>query len=131
MKKVLLLGIAAAAAFAFNMADNKTYKCESVGVSVSDGNQTKNIPVTPKTKPLLKKNLKVLFNIEVTKNKDEVKIKIGDASEKLKYAGKWRDYKKYESNTSAVIFMPDKQPKSNNAALVFPQKKLVIYYECK
>ncbi len=131
MKKLLVAGVAVAAAMAFNMADNKTYKCESVGISYNDGNQTRNIPVTPKTKPLLEKTLKIFFNIEATKKGDEVTVKVGKVSEKLKYTGKWKDYNKYENNNSSVIFMPDKAPKSNDAALIIPQEKLVIYYNCK
>jgi len=131
MKKFLFISSLAIAAMAFNIVDNKNYKCETVGISFNDGNQTKNIPVTEKTKPLLEKTLNTFFKIEINKNKDIVNVKVGKVSESLKFTGKWKDYDRYENNVSSVIFMPDKNPESNNSALIIPGERLVIYYNCK
>ena len=132
MKKFLMLGLSAAALLAFSLSEGKSYTCKTNGVAFNDGNQTRNIPLTPKTEPLLKKTLKNFFEINVKKiNKDTVNIKVGGDEENLTFAGKWNGYNKYQDKAGAVIFMPDKNASSNNAALIIPPQRVVIFYQCQ
>jgi hypothetical protein len=131
MKKILLLGVGIATLFAFNIVDGKTYDCKTNGVSFSDGNQTRNIPLTPKTEPLLKKTLKNFYEIKFVKHKKEISLKIGNDEGNVTYTGQWRGYDRYEDKGGAVIFMPDKNASTKNAALIIPSQKVVIFYKCQ
>jgi len=132
MKKLFFLGLSVAALMAFDMKIGKNYSCESVGISFADGNQTRNIPVTPKTKPMLEKTLKMFFNINATKiDKNSVKVKVGKIEEVFNKKGKWKGYDQYLNKDGSAVFMPDKNETSNNAALILPAEKLVIFYKCK
>jgi len=130
MKRLIALCVSAAALMAFNMVDKK-YECTTVGISYNDGNQTRNIPVTPKTAPFLQKTLKDFYQITVIKKGKDVNVSVGKHSEILSFAGKWRGYDQYMNREKSVIFMPDKNATKNDAALIIPQQRLVIYYNCK
>ncbi len=134
MKKIFFIGLSVATLFAFNMTPEKQYKCVTTGVTFSDGNQTRSLPVTPKTKPILEKSLKNFFEIKVkrfTVGKGQVDIKVGKDEQNLSYAGKWKGYDRYQDAAGQVVFMPDKNASTNNAALIIPSQKLVIFYKCR
>jgi len=131
VKKVLFLGLSVVALFSFNMVDGKMYKCKTEGLSFSDGNTTKNIPLTPKTEPLIKNSLKNFFEIKVKKIKNIVDIKVGKDEGNLTFVGKWRGYDRYQDVMSSIIFMPDKNSSTNNAALIIPSQRLIIFYKCQ
>ncbi len=130
MKKLIAFSLSCVALMAFNMVD-KSYECTTVGISYNDGNQTQNIPVTPKTEPILKQTLKNFYSVKVTKKGNDINISVGKNSEVLSYTGKWRGYEQYMNKEKSVVFMPDKNATNNDAALIIPQQRLVIYYNCK
>jgi len=132
MKKLLLTSLSIATLFAFNLKVGKTYQCETAGISYQEGNQTRNIPATDKTKEPLKKALGDIYKITVkAKDAKNVDISANGKSEVLEFRGKWKDYNQYVSKSGALVFMPDKNPKSNNAALIVVPKHLVVFYKCK
>ncbi|WP_457559847.1 hypothetical protein [Caminibacter sp.] len=134
MKKFVLISLGVAALFAFNMVPEKQYTCITTGITFSEGNQTRSIPVTPKTKPILEKSLKNFFEIKVkrfTVGKGQVDIKVGNDEQNLTYVGKWKGYDRYQDAAGQVVFMPDKNASTNNAALIIPSQKLVIFYQCR
>jgi hypothetical protein len=132
MKKLLLTTLSIATVFAFNLKVGKTYQCETAGISYKDGNQTRNVPANEKTKAPLKKALGDIYTISVkAKNQKEVSISANGKSEVLEFRGKWKDYNQYVSKSGALVFMPDKNPKSTNAALIVVPKHLVVFYKCK
>jgi len=131
MKKLLLAGLAVAALFAFNMQAGKTYKCTSVGLSYKEGNQTRNVPVTKETQKAIEKALGDLYAITVKADKKDVVVSSNGKSETLDLKAKWKGYNQYVSKSGALIFMPDKNVSSNNAAMIVPPKQLVVFYKCK
>jgi hypothetical protein len=132
MKKFLLMTLVSGVLFAFNMQVGKNYNCETVGISFKEGNQTRNIPLNDKTKDALKKALGDIYSIEINlKNSKDLNISSNGKSEILKFRDKWKNYNQYVSKSGALIFMPDKNATSDNAALVVVPKQLVVFYKCK
>ncbi|EDM22924.1 hypothetical protein FE773_04645 [Caminibacter mediatlanticus TB-2] len=131
MKKLLFFILSIVLAFSFEMVNNKNYKCEAVSITIMDGNQTRNIPVTPKTKELIKKTLKMFYNIEAKRNNNTVNLTVGKINEDFNYFQKWKNYNQYINKDKSIIFMPDKDKNSTNVALIIPGEKLIIFYKCK
>jgi len=132
MKKLILAAVSTAVLFAFNMQVGKTYQCQTVGISFKEGNQTRNIPANDKTKESLKKALGDIYSLEAKlQNSEEVNISTNGKSEILKFRGKWKEYNQYVSKSGALIFMPDKNASTTNAALIVVPKNLVVFYDCK
>ena len=132
MKKFLLMTLVSGVLFAFNMQVGKNYNCETVGISFKEGNQTRNIPLNDKTKDALKKALGDIYSIEINlKNSKDLNISSNGKSEILKFRDKWKNYNQYVSKSGALIFMPDKNATSDNAALIVVPKQLIVFYKCK
>ena len=131
MRKLLFFILSIVLAFSFEMVNNKNYKCEAVSITIMDGNQTRNIPVTPKTKELIKKTLKMFYNIEAKRNNNTVNLTVGKINEDFNYFQKWKNYNQYINKDKSIIFMPDKDKNSTNVALIIPGEKLIIFYKCK
>jgi hypothetical protein len=132
MKKFLILGISVAAAFAFNMQVGKTYKCETVGISFKEGNQTKNVLNTAKTMPILKKSLKAFYEIEATKeNNSTIKLVVGKIKQTMKVIKPWKGYQRYVTKQRDAAFIFKSDVKDDIAILYLPNDKLMIYYKCK
>jgi hypothetical protein len=132
MKKFLLIALSAAAVMAFNMKVGKTYQCQTVGISFKEGNQTRNIPVNDKTQAALKKALGDIYTVSAKlKDSKELNLSANGKSEMLNFRGKWKNYNQYVSKSGAIIFMPDKNASSDNAALIVVPKQLIVFYKCK
>jgi CTP-dependent riboflavin kinase len=132
MKKILLSIGAVISLFAFTLQTGKTYKCFTEGISYKDQNGTHNIPVNKETKEALKKALGDIYSLNVkVLNQKEINVSANGKSEVLPYRGDWKGYRQYVSKSGALIFMPDKNKSSKNAALIVAPKKLVVYYQCK
>ncbi|NPA87856.1 hypothetical protein [Caminibacter pacificus] len=132
MKKLLLATISGAVLFAFNMQVGKTYQCQTVGISFKEGNQTRNIPANDKTKEALKKALGDIYSVKAKlQDSKDLSLSANGKSEVLKFRGKWKNYNQYVSKSGALIFMPDKNTTSDNAALIVVPKQLIVFYKCK
>ncbi|WP_456488811.1 hypothetical protein [Caminibacter pacificus] len=132
MKKLLLATISGAVLFAFNMQVGKTYQCQTVGISFKEGNQTRNIPANDKTKEALKKALGDIYSVKAKlQDSKDLNLSANGKSEVLKFRGKWKNYNQYVSKSGALIFMPDKNATSDNAALIVVPKQLIVFYKCK
>ncbi len=132
MKKLLLATISGAVLFAFNMQVGKTYQCQTVGISYKEGKQTRNIPANDKTKEALKKALGDIYSVKAKlQDSKDLNLSANGKSEVLKFRGKWKNYNQYVSKSGALIFMPDKNATSDNAALIVVPKQLIVFYKCK
>jgi hypothetical protein len=128
MKKFLLFGIAAVIAFAFNQ--NKTYNCETLGLSFKENNKTYNIPNNKQTKKKLKNTLKKLYDVKIKFQKKQMLVYVDGKSDTLDYV-KMIDNKVplYKNKASNLFILVD--PKSSQIGLSIPAQKMIIYYQCK
>jgi len=131
MKKIVLFFTLFVLAYSFEMKNNKTYSCEAISLTIVDKNQTRNIPVTPKTKELIKNSLKMFYSIKAKRVDNNISVNVGKINDTFSFFQKWKNYNQYVNKDRSIIFMPDKEKNSTNVALIIPSDKLVIFYKCK
>jgi len=133
MKKTLLFTLLSSAVlFGFKVDTNKVYNCNILGVSYKEGNQTKSVAYNKATKNVIDSALGDLVKIELHPiSSDEINITSGADKSSVVYKHPWRGYDQYVTKQKDLIFMPDKNATSTNAALIVPRDKLIIFYDCK
>ena len=128
MKKLLSIGIIGVSAFAFNI--NQTYTCETLGVSLKQNNQVRNIPNNVKTYKMLKKALKSLYMIKIRPEKKKLTIYVNKKKDTLDFVKKLPNkvyiYKTKESNLFVFV-----DSNVSQIGLEVPSEGMIIYYQCK
>ena len=128
MKKIFLAALAASLMFGAFLP-NKTYTCETVGVSFKDGNQTRNIPNNKKTVKSLKKTLKNIYSIKLNLNQKILNIKAGNSNDSLRYLKKFKSLDVYITSDKQVLMFVDSN--KTEVGMMIPSQKIMIYYKCK
>ena len=128
MKKLLSIGIIGVSAFAFNI--NQTYTCETLGVSLKQNNQVRNIPNNVKTYKMLKKALKSLYMIKIRPEKKKLTIYVNKKKDTLDFVKKLPNkvslYKTKESDLFVFV-----DANSSQIGMEVPSDGMMIYYQCK
>jgi len=128
MKKLIVSGILISGLFA-GFLPNKTYNCETLGVSFKNKNQVMNIPNNDKTKKDLKKTLKELYSISFNIKGKYLNIKAGDANDTMVYVKKFKSLDVYTTRDHQAFLFLDSN--HTQAGLNLPSQKTMIYYQCK
>ncbi len=128
MKKIFLAALAATLMFGAFLP-NKTYNCETVGVSFKEGNQTRNVPNNKKTQKELKKTLKNLYSIKLNLDKKMLNVEAGKSSDTLAYLRKYKHLDVYMTGDKKVVIFLDAN--KTQAGMMIPSLKTMIYYQCK
>jgi len=128
MKKFLIIGMISAFAFAFNL--NQTYTCETLGVSLKQNNQVRNIPNNVKTYKMLKKALKSLYMIKIRPEKKKLTVYVDKKKDTLDFVKKLPNkvslYKTKESDLFVFV-----DANSSQIGMEVPSDGMMIYYQCK
>jgi len=128
MKKLIFSGILISGLFA-GFLPNKTYNCETIGVSFKDKNQTINIPNNFQTKKGLKQTLKNLYSISFKIKGKYLSIKAGNANDTMVYVKKFKSLDVYTTRDHQAFLFLDSN--HTQAGLNLPSQKTMIYYQCK
>jgi len=128
MKKLIFSGILISSLFA-GFLPNKTYNCETIGVSFKDKNQTINVPNNDKTRESLKKTLKNLYAISFKINGKSLNIKTADVNDTMIYLKKFRSLDVYTTRDYRAFLFLDSN--HTQAGLNIPSQKTMIFYQCK
>ena len=128
MKKIFLAALAATLMFGAFLP-NKTYNCETVGVSFKEGNQTRNVPNNKKTQKELKNTLKNLYSIKINIDKKMLNIEAGKSSDTLAYIKKFKTLDVYITADKQVVLFLDSN--KTQVGMMIPSQKTMIYYQCK
>ncbi len=128
MKKIFLAALAATLMFGAFLP-NKTYNCETVGVSFKEGNQTRNVPNNKETNKQLKKTLKNLYSIKLNLDKKMLNVEAGKSSDTLAYIKKYKNLAVYITSDKKVMIFLDSN--KTQAGMMIPSLKTMIYYQCK
>ena len=128
MKKLIISTALIGSLFAAFLP-NKTYNCDTIGVSFKDGNQTRNIPNNKKTSKELKNTLKNLYSIELSLDKKMLNVKAGKSSDTLAYLRKMKNLAVYVTADKQVMIFLDAN--LTQAGMMIPSQKTMIYYQCK
>ena len=108
---------------------NKTYNCETIGVSFKDGNQTRNIPNNEKTQKELRNTLKNLYEIKLSLDNKLLNVEAGKASDTLAYIKKFHHLDVYVNGDKQVFMFLDSN--KTQVGMMIPSQKTMIYYQCK
>jgi hypothetical protein len=128
MKKVLFLTIVIGVLFGFDL--NKTYSCETLGLSFKQNNKTYNIPNNKESEKQLKQSLKDLYFIKIKPLKKQMEVYVGDKNDTLDYVKTLnKKVNLYKTKTSDLFILTD--PKTSQIGIEIPAKKMIIYYQCK
>ena len=128
MKKIFLAILTSSLMFGAFL-QNKTYNCDTVGISFKDGNQTRNVPNNTKTNKKLKKILKNLYSIKLKLDKKMLNVNAGKSSDTLAYLRKYKNLDVYITGDKKVIIFLDYN--KTQAGMMIPSLKTMIYYQCK
>ncbi len=128
MKKIFLAALAATLMFGAFLP-NKTYNCETIGISFKDGNQTRNVPNNKETNKQLKKTLKNLYSIKLNLDKKMLNVEAGKSSDTLAYIKKYKNLAVYITSDKKVMIFLDSN--KTQAGMMIPSLKTMIYYQCK
>ena len=128
MKKLIFSGILISSLFA-GFLPNKTYTCETLGVSFKDKNQTMNIPNNDKTRESLKKTLKNLYSITFKTDGKYLNIKAGKTTDTMVYVKKFKTLDVYTTRDHQAFLFLDSN--HTQAGLNIPSQKTMIFYQCK
>ena len=128
MKKFLIIGMISAFAFAFNL--NQTYTCETLGVSLKQNNQVRNIPNNVQTYKMLKKALKSLYMIKIKPEKKKLTVYVDKKKDTLDFVKKIDNKVTLYKTKSSDLFIFT-EPKSSQIGISIPSQKMIIYYQCK
>lgn len=128
MKKLLSIGIIGVSAFAFNI--NQTYTCETLGVSLKQNNQVRNIPNNVKTYKMLKKALKSLYMIKIRPEKKKLTIYVNKKKDTLDFVKKLPNkVSLYKTKESDLFVFVDSN--ASQIGLEVQSDGMMIYYQCK
>ena len=128
MKKIFLAILTSSLMFGAFLP-NKTYNCQTLGVSVKDGNQTRNIPNNKETSKDLKNTLKNLYSIKLKLDNKMLNVDAGKSSDTLAYLRKMKNLAVYvTADKQVMIFLDANQ---TQAGMMIPSQKTMIYYQCK
>jgi len=128
MKKFLSLGMLSIFAFGFNL--NQTYTCETLGVSLKQNNQVRNIPNNVQTYKMLKKVLKSLYMIKIKPEKKKLTVYVDKKKDTLDFVKKIDNKVTLYKTKSSDLFIFT-EPKSSQIGISIPSQKMIIYYQCK
>ena len=128
MKKLIISTALMGSLFAAFLP-NKTYNCNTVGISFKDGNQTRNVPNNAKTNKKLKKILKNLYSIKLKLDNKMLNVDAGKASDTLAYLRKYKNLDVYITGDKKVMIFLDYN--KTQAGMMIPSLKTMIYYQCK
>ena len=128
MKKIFLAILTSSLMFGAFLS-NKTYNCNTVGISFKDGNQTRNVPNNVKTNKKLKKILKNLYSIKLKLDNKMLNVDAGKASDTLAYIRKYKNLDVYITGDKKVMIFLDYN--KTQAGMMIPSLKTMIYYQCK
>ena len=128
MKKLIFSALFISGVFA-SFLPNKTYNCETVGVSFKDGNQTRNVPNNKKTQKELKNTLKNLYSIKLNLDKKMLNVEAGKSSDTLAYLKKFKSLDVYITADKQILIFLDSN--KTQAGMMIPSQKTMIYYQCK
>ena len=130
MKKIFFILLST---FLFaNFLQNKTYKCENIGVSIKKNGKDINIPNNEKTQEKLKQILDSLYSISIKIEDKNLSLQTKDVKDTLFYFKDYKGLKVYATTDGKAFLFLDKN--SSVIILAMPtsiKDNTKIYYKCK
>jgi len=128
MKKFLAVLVFAVSLFGFEL--DKTYSCETLGLSFKENNKTYNILNNKESEKQLKQSLKDLYFIKIKPLKKQMEVYVGDKNDTLDFVKTLnKKVNLYKTKTSDLFILTD--PKTSQIGISIPSQKMIIYYQCK